>query len=720
MNVEDQRSGRNVKRRKGVEETERLLADDSTRLLLPRGEGEGEGEEGQRIGTPDNVSATVSVRSVLSFRRAEGSFSMMDGSGHGSGGGSGGGGGGGREDEEDPPAYTSTPITPSHTQQDVGGGGGGGEGVSSRCRHSQADGLTTCLKMMVRWVRSVGGLIVLLLAYTFFGAWIMITIEGPAEVQQKQKVYTVRESIADELKNNTRALQTGQMNDTEWKRRTDDLLLELETVTHSTGVASISKKKWTFFGAVLFCVTTYTTIGYGNIAPTTNAGRIATMLYAIIGIPLALIVLADLGHRLTNGLKFVWSFVRRYYYTGYCRKVSKRVDKTSYDMNESNVGVDVGDGANFQHEGTYTQTNGAAAESQALYRDEVEKASGDNGKRPKRAGEALVKPHLQEVEGTENSSLSATPRKDAVDVLRRSQSVERTSLANSKTSSMHDCRQSRGHSGSPSKREGSIFIDQEELNEDFKLPVGVAVAFIFVYIFAGAGVYKLWEDWTYLESFYFVFITTSTIGFGDVLPEHPNFFLLSCVYTFLGLALVSMTINVIMEWLAKTIDRAKERVDQAREKAMAKAKAATDKLTEVGCKAKNKVLHTVGREGSASPQLKTREERGTEPGDNDDAMADQDEGQESTDHTQATEHKDSSHGKPGQTQEPESEPVATRKGTDPQKSPQSDSTLGSTGQGKGGTTDASTPSSDNEASFRTAADFSASTDSVSEKISDKK
>ncbi|KAL8617469.1 hypothetical protein ACOMHN_048737 [Nucella lapillus] len=573
---------------------------------------------------------------------------------------------------------------------------------------------------MVRWVMSVGGLIVLLLAYTFFGAWIMITIEGPAEVQQKQKVYTVRESIADELKNNTRALQTGQMNDTEWKRRTDDLLLELETVTHSTGVASTSKKKWTFFGAVLFCVTTYTTIGYGNIAPSTKAGRIATMLYATIGIPLALIVLADLGYRLTNGHKFVWSFVRRYYYTGYCHKVSKRVDKTSYDMNESNVGVDVGDGADFQHEGTYTQTNGAAAESQALYRDEVEKASGDNGKRPKRAGEALVKPHLQEVEGTENSSLSATPRKYAVDVLRRSQSVERTSLANSKTCSMHDCRQSRGHSGSPSKREGSIFIDQEELNEDFKLPVGVAVAFIFVYIFAGAGVYKLWEDWTYLESFYFVFITTSTIGFGDMLPEHPNFFLLSCVYTFLGLAMVSMTINVIMEWLAKTIDRAKEKVDQAREKAMAKAKAATDKLTEVGSKAKNKVLHTVGREGSASPQLKTREERGTEPGDNDDAMADQDEGQESTDHTQATEHKDSSHGKPDESQEPESEPVAARKGTDPQKSPQSDSTLGSTGQGKGGTTDASTPSSDNEASFRTAADFSASTDSVSEQISDRK
>ena len=84
--------------------------------------------------------------------------------------------------------------------------------------------------------------------------------------------------------------------------------------------------------------------GYGNIAPITKAGRVATMLYAVIGVPLALIVLADLGHRLAQALKFLWGFVRRYYYTGYCRKPSAAASKRSYDMNESQAGLGVGVG----------------------------------------------------------------------------------------------------------------------------------------------------------------------------------------------------------------------------------------------------------------------------------------------------------------------------------------------------------------------------------------
>ena len=59
-------------------------------------------------------------------------------------------------------------------------------------------------------------------------------------------------------------------------------------------------------------------------------------------------------------------------------------------------------------------------------------------------------------------------------------------------------------------------------------------------------------------------------GYGDVLPEHPNFFLLSCVYTFLGLALVSMTITVIGEFMEEKIEQAKEKIEEAKEQAVAK------------------------------------------------------------------------------------------------------------------------------------------------------
>lgn len=37
-----------------------------------------------------------------------------------------------------------------------------------------------------------------------------------------------------------------------------------------------------------------------------------------------------------------------------------------------------------------------------------------------------------------------------------------------------------------------------------------------------AAVFCLWEDWSYFTSVYFFFISMSTIGFGDVTPQHPQ------------------------------------------------------------------------------------------------------------------------------------------------------------------------------------------------------
>ena len=63
--------------------------------------------------------------------------------------------------------------------------------------------------------------------------------------------------------------------------------------------------------------------GYGHISPVTTLGRLITIIYSIIGIPIFLILLADFGKVFTRIIKYLWVYVRRVYYTGSCRKVRK-------------------------------------------------------------------------------------------------------------------------------------------------------------------------------------------------------------------------------------------------------------------------------------------------------------------------------------------------------------------------------------------------------------
>ena len=105
-----------------------------------------------------------------------------------------------------------------------------------------------------------------------------------------------------------------------------------------------------------------------------------------------------------------------------------------------------------------------------------------------------------------------------------------------------------------------VVIDDEF--DEFNLPPIIAILITVIYILLGAALYCQWEDWTYLEAFYFIFISISTIGFGDVLPEHPKYFLASSIYVLVGLSLVAMVINVIMEVVSSTIDKAKDKVHE--------------------------------------------------------------------------------------------------------------------------------------------------------------
>eukprot|EP00064_Thunnus_orientalis_P009915 superscaffoldBa00001288_g9941 len=95
-------------------------------------------------------------------------------------------------------------------------------------------------------------------------------------------------------------------------------LVPPELITHSVeavnagvnpiGDTSYNSSHWDLGSAFFFAGTVITTIGYGNIAPSTEGGKIFCILYAIFGIPLFGFLLAGVGDQL--GTIFVKSIAK--------------------------------------------------------------------------------------------------------------------------------------------------------------------------------------------------------------------------------------------------------------------------------------------------------------------------------------------------------------------------------------------------------------------------
>ena len=98
------------------------------------------------------------------------------------------------------------------------------------------------------------------------------------------------------------------------------------------------------------------------------------------------------------------------------------------------------------------------------------------------------------------------------------------------------------------------------IDDEFNLPITLAIFILVAYMLFGASIYFIWEDWSFFEAFYFVFISISTIGFGDYVPQHPIFMMCSIIYLIFGLALTSMCINVVQIKLSDSFRLASSKI----------------------------------------------------------------------------------------------------------------------------------------------------------------
>jgi hypothetical protein len=73
---------------------------------------------------------------------------------------------------------------------------------------------------------------------------------------------------------------------------------------------------------------------------------------------------------------------------------------------------------------------------------------------------------------------------------------------------------------------------------------------MFTYLTIGTVIFTIWENWTIVDGAYFCFITLSTIGFGDLVPQKTLFgpdlqIYACCAYLLLGLVLMAMSFSLI-------------------------------------------------------------------------------------------------------------------------------------------------------------------------------
>ncbi|KAM8947308.1 potassium channel subfamily K member 17 [Pelodytes ibericus] len=133
-------------------------------------------------------------------------------------------------------------------------------------------------------------LLLMYICYLLLGATVFWALESKSEIDQ---TLNFQQEKWDLLRNHS------CMDNSTLEKLIKGIIEAYKNGINTQGNDS-SLETWSFTGSFFFSVTAITTIGYGNISPSTTGGRIFCIFFALFGIPLNLILLNRIGQRMLS------------------------------------------------------------------------------------------------------------------------------------------------------------------------------------------------------------------------------------------------------------------------------------------------------------------------------------------------------------------------------------------------------------------------------------
>uniref|UniRef100_A0A8D3ANX2 Potassium channel domain-containing protein n=1 Tax=Scophthalmus maximus TaxID=52904 RepID=A0A8D3ANX2_SCOMX len=140
----------------------------------------------------------------------------------------------------------------------------------------------------MRW-KTVSAIFLMVVLYLIIGATVFRALEQPHESSQKLRI------LAEKLEFLT---LHACVNSSELEDLVKQVVSAVRAGVNPSGNASNQTSLWDLSSSFFFAGTVITTIGFGNISPHTEGGRIFCIIYALLGIPLFGFLLAGVGDQL--------------------------------------------------------------------------------------------------------------------------------------------------------------------------------------------------------------------------------------------------------------------------------------------------------------------------------------------------------------------------------------------------------------------------------------